>query len=409
MVDAQKTCFIVMGFGKKTDYETGRTLDLNETYSEIIKPAVESAGFRCIRADEISHSGLIDVPMYKMLLNADLVIADISTGNINAVYELGIRHALKRNRTIIMKELGCKFSFDLDHTATFHYKHLGEEIGAKEARRAKAELSTLIASIFEIDEADSPLYSFLPNLTMPVLTEDEIQEIIEESTESENLLINYIEEGETHIKLNEFPQAVSKLTHAHELRPNEPYILQRLVLATYKSKEPSELESLMQARTLLAQLSPADSNDPETTGLAGAIQKRLWLVARDPIQLDKAIEYYNRGFTIRKDYYNGENLASCLNLKSEIQTDANQKAFYETAAKNTRLKLYDLLNALITSPDFDDRNDKKWIFATLANVCFHLGKIDDGNQNEALFLGEDIDQWEKDSYFDEKAKIPNVE
>lgn len=107
MVDAQKTCFIVMGFGK-TDYETGRTLDLNETCPEIIKPAVESAGFRCIRADEISHSGLIDVPMYKML-NADLVIADISTGNINAVYELGIRHALKRNRTIIMKELGCTF------------------------------------------------------------------------------------------------------------------------------------------------------------------------------------------------------------------------------------------------------------------------------------------------------------
>ena len=32
MVDTQKTCFIVMGFGKKTDYETGRTLDLNETY-----------------------------------------------------------------------------------------------------------------------------------------------------------------------------------------------------------------------------------------------------------------------------------------------------------------------------------------------------------------------------------------
>lgn len=144
MAEAQKTCFIVMGFGKKTDYETGRTLDLNETYSEIIKPAVENAGFRCIRADEISHSGLIDVPMYKMLLNAELVIADISTGNINAVYELGIRHALKRNRTIIMKELGSKFSFDLDHTATFQYKHLGEEIGAKEARRAQAELSTLI-------------------------------------------------------------------------------------------------------------------------------------------------------------------------------------------------------------------------------------------------------------------------
>ncbi len=409
MAEAQKTCFIVMGFGKKTDYETGRTLDLNETYSEIIKPAVENAGFRCIRADEISHSGLIDVPMYKMLLNAELVIADISTGNINAVYELGIRHALKRNRTIIMKELGSKFSFDLDHTATFQYKHLGEEIGAKEARRAQAELSTLIKSIFEIDEADSPLYSFLPNLTMPILTEEEIQEIIDESNENENLLINYIDDGEAHIKLNEFKQAASKFAYAHELRSNEPYILQRLVLATYKSKEPSELESLMQARTLLAKLFPEESNDPETTGLAGAIQKRLWLITQDSVQLDKAIEYYSRGFTIKKDYYNGENLASCLSLKSEIQSESSQTAFYETAAKNVRLKLYDLINELISNPDFEDRNDKKWIFATLANVCFHLGKVDEGNLNETLFLAENIADWERNSYFDSKATIPNLE
>ena len=409
MAEAQKTCFIVMGFGKKTDYETGRTLDLNETYSEIIKPAVENAGFRCIRADEISHSGLIDVPMYKMLLNAELVIADISTGNINAVYELGIRHALKRNRTIIMKELGSKFSFDLDHTATFQYKHLGEEIGAKEARRAQAELSTLIKSIFEIDEADSPLYSFLPNLTLPILTEEEIQDIIEESNENENLLINYIDEGEAHIKLNEFKQAASKFAYAHELRSNEPYILQRLVLATYKSKEPSELESLMQARTLLAKLFPEESNDPETTGLAGAIQKRLWLITQDSVQLDKAIEYYSRGFTIKKDYYNGENLASCLSLKSEIQSESSQTAFYETAAKNVRLKLYDLINELISNPDFEDRNDKKWIFATLANVCFHLGKVDEGNLNETLFLAENIADWERNSYFDSKATIPNLE
>jgi hypothetical protein len=31
MPQAQPTCFVVMGFGKKTDFETGRTLDLNLT------------------------------------------------------------------------------------------------------------------------------------------------------------------------------------------------------------------------------------------------------------------------------------------------------------------------------------------------------------------------------------------
>lgn len=78
------TCFVVMGFGKKTDFETGRTLDLDKSYKNMIKPAVEDAGLKCIRADEIVHSGLIDVPMYEQLLKADVVVADLSTSNKNA-------------------------------------------------------------------------------------------------------------------------------------------------------------------------------------------------------------------------------------------------------------------------------------------------------------------------------------
>ena len=42
--DAKKTCFVVMGFGKKTDFETGRTLDLDKSYKNMIKPAVQAAG-----------------------------------------------------------------------------------------------------------------------------------------------------------------------------------------------------------------------------------------------------------------------------------------------------------------------------------------------------------------------------
>ncbi len=51
MSDAQKICFVVMGFGKKTDYESGRLLDLDATYEAIIQPAVEAGGYRCIRAN----------------------------------------------------------------------------------------------------------------------------------------------------------------------------------------------------------------------------------------------------------------------------------------------------------------------------------------------------------------------
>ena len=79
-----RRCFVVMGFGTKTDYATGRKLDLNKSYRLLIKPVVEEKGLVCIRADEIRHSGAIDLPMYRELLKADVVIADLSTANVYA-------------------------------------------------------------------------------------------------------------------------------------------------------------------------------------------------------------------------------------------------------------------------------------------------------------------------------------
>ncbi len=71
--DGKKTCFVVMGFGKKTDFQSNpqRVLDLNMTFEHIIRPTVEEAGLRCVRADEIIHSTVIDKPMYEQLLAAD--------------------------------------------------------------------------------------------------------------------------------------------------------------------------------------------------------------------------------------------------------------------------------------------------------------------------------------------------
>jgi hypothetical protein len=66
------SCFVVMGFNKKTDPNTGKVFDLDKSYKYIIKPAAKAAGFECVRADEIQHSGVIDVPMYERLLSADL-------------------------------------------------------------------------------------------------------------------------------------------------------------------------------------------------------------------------------------------------------------------------------------------------------------------------------------------------
>src|SRR5215475_7531908 len=158
------TCFVVMGFGKKTDFETGRVLDLDQSYINLIKPAVEAAGLRCIRADEIVHSGLIDVPMYEQLLNADVVVADLSTSNKNAFYELGVRHALRPYTTVVIAEDGIKaFPFDVNHVVVRQYHHLGEDIGYGEVQRFGQELTKAIREIMEKEPRanDSPVYTFL--------------------------------------------------------------------------------------------------------------------------------------------------------------------------------------------------------------------------------------------------------
>ena len=91
-MNAKKQCFVLMGFGEKVDYKTNRTLDLDKTY-RLIREAIEQAGLECIRADAIVHAGVIDKPMYENLFSADIAIADLSTSNENAIYELGVRHA----------------------------------------------------------------------------------------------------------------------------------------------------------------------------------------------------------------------------------------------------------------------------------------------------------------------------
>ena len=101
--------------------------------TEIIRAAVEEAGLECVRADEILHSGVIDLPIYEHLATADLVIADLSTSNANPIYELGIRHALRPYTTIVIAEDKFRFRFDLGHLHIWKYEHLGKDIGVKEA------------------------------------------------------------------------------------------------------------------------------------------------------------------------------------------------------------------------------------------------------------------------------------
>ncbi len=403
----KKKCFVIMGFGKKTDYSTGRTLDLDKTYKNIIKPAVVNAGYDCIRADEIQDSGLIDKNMYALLMHSELVIADISTYNPNAIYELGVRHAVRPFSTIVLKEKDGRIPFDLDHNRIFMYSHLGEDIGSDEAKRCQAELTALIHNISKKCEPDSPLYEYM-QIVPPSLPEEVYDAIISELAEKEKHIFAVVDKAKEYMHNNDFINATKYWESACKLNPNESYFVQQLALCTYKSSYPSRHTALTDALKIIEELNPEDNtNDPETLGITGAIYKNLYLLVKDIEYINRAIKYYGKGFKVRNDYYTGENYALCLHMKSLVETDPDEKIYLQIEAKKTRKSLIETLNNIIDTENINERQDKKWIYATLAHCYYAIGDHDNGDTYENLFLQEPIEEWEKNTYNESKNFITN--
>jgi tetratricopeptide (TPR) repeat protein len=367
MIKKTGTCFAIMGYGVKTDYATGRLLDLDKTYKNIIKPAAEAVGLECKRADEIRHSGIIDVPMFNSLINADVVIADLSTNNSNAFYELGVRHALRPYTTIAISENKLKKPFDVDHTVIRQYEHLGKDIGYDETMRFRKELIDSIEYILSKPEIDSPVYTYLSGLKPPVYKcdadplklsrKDTLSTIIEAATNAMN--------G------NNFDTAIALYKEAYDIDNNSEYIIQKLALSTYKNKHPNHVVALREAIKILKPLDPDSSTDPETLGLSGAIYKRLWEEENIIDSLDKSIYYYEKGFYIKNDYYNGINLAFLLNIRGSLQSGYESIADY-VLANRVRAKVVDICDNLMKT-DFENRSDQYWIAATLEEALFALG------------------------------------
>lgn len=372
-----KTCFVVMGFGEKTDFQSNpqRVLNLNRTYENIIKPTVEAAGLHCIRADEIVHSTVIDKPMYEQLLGADLVIADLSTSNANALYELGVRHALRPHATIVMAEKNFNFPFDLSHVSMLKYEHLGPDIGFAEVMRVQGELKKKIVELVDKAEVDSPVFLFLPELgAVKEAVPDSTLGDMPRSDASFAQLLEAFREAKRSVKRPaDWLKAAAFLETLKQLQPDDPYIVQQLALATYKSEQPDKVTALEEARTFLAALGPETSSDAETVGLWGAIHKRLWDQRKSRDDLDSAVRAYERGFYLKRDYYNGINYAFLLDVRAALSIGDDIIAD-RVLARRVRSDVLAMCSELRRNPNLTP-SDAFWIGASQVEALLGLGRI----------------------------------
>jgi hypothetical protein len=101
-------CFVIGPIGD-TGSATRKHADM--LLNAIIKPVLQTLGYRVRRADEDPTPGMISPAVIRDIRDAKLVIADLSELNPNAFYELGIRHA-RMAPTIHMVAVGVRLPFD---------------------------------------------------------------------------------------------------------------------------------------------------------------------------------------------------------------------------------------------------------------------------------------------------------
>lgn len=133
-VDAR--CFVIGPIGNKFDPigSPGRETyeQALEVLEKVIVPACATVDVEPIRADQIAVSGAVTTQVLRHLYEDEIVIADVSGGNPNVMYELGLRHT-RPLLTVLIGEFG-QLPFDIADVRTIQFSR--SERGLIDARKA---------------------------------------------------------------------------------------------------------------------------------------------------------------------------------------------------------------------------------------------------------------------------------
>jgi tetratricopeptide (TPR) repeat protein len=392
--------FVVMPYGTKEE------IDFNRVYGELIKPALEGAGFEVFRADEEMRAGDIRTDMFQELLMADLVVADLSIDNPNVWYELGVRHALRARGVIGIRCRRDYMPFDVhtDRSLRYHIKENPPGAAAPDPERLEDDKKKLAEFATETinswyDRKISPVYHLLPYLKEPDFKLLRVEEAKEfwEKYESWARQIDVARKGDRPgdiLVLAEEAPNIGFRIEAYRSAGNALRSLGQFALALGQYEKalelaPADLDSRRQKGLLLGRLKRNDAakewlqdlvkdipDDAESLALLGRVEKDSWIgawraegktveqmrqdAAADDALLQEAIDAYAKGF--RKDpshYYSGINAVGLMHLLAHLTGNEEQLELRKEMEGGVRWAVRGAL----------DRNSKDyWARATLAEL-----------------------------------------
>ncbi|MGE7185301.1 hypothetical protein ACQKKK_15215 [Peribacillus sp. NPDC006672] len=223
MDNSQKKVFIVTPIG-------GDNTDIRRAAEGVIDaviiPRLIEAGFNegnISVAHRISTAGSINKQLITRIIEDDLVIANLTKLNPNVMYELAIRHAI-RKPVIQICENGTKLPFDIVDERTIFYSN--DMQGVLELGEG---LKKYIFESLKDDQPDNPIYRAI-----------ESQMIIQQSPPSEINVNKYLIE-----RLDSIENVVSNLNNSsfQNNRKNEMLIQLELDIGAIKDVDPIEINT----------------------------------------------------------------------------------------------------------------------------------------------------------------------
>jgi uncharacterized protein YcbX/cytochrome c551/c552 len=144
--------FVIRGFGQKAG------VDFDRVDAELITPALQQLGIDGGTTSEIVEAGNIREDMFRELVEADIVVADVSVHNANVFYELGVRHAVKNRATVLIRARIDEVPFDLRTDRYLSYDPAS-------AADSVPQLVQVLRETLANERVDSPLFQLLPGFT----------------------------------------------------------------------------------------------------------------------------------------------------------------------------------------------------------------------------------------------------
>lgn len=157
----EKECFVIMPFSDGEPYEEGH---FRSVYDDIIKPAVEAAGFVPQRADDVQQTNLIHQDILKRLIDAPICICDLSARNPNVLFELGIRQAFDKP-VVLIQEKGTPKIFDISILRILEYS---KEMRYRDVMNMQNSLTEAIKATVSVETDASNVNSIIKLLSISV-------------------------------------------------------------------------------------------------------------------------------------------------------------------------------------------------------------------------------------------------